>query len=186
MKRYNFFSKLTLKKRYLIPALLLVVLSLSTTGTFTWTSVDQRVLNETRHEGAPGGRLHDDFEGLGHISHGHGRVNKDIYVENYSSRNILARVRLSEYLEMGQGAGGDATVNQANPPSGAGLEQATLTDRSCLSSDPTVISRMEQQFPLYVIMSGFILVMIIADQRYLCQLSTETIKIMSPIPQVKD
>lgn len=158
MKRYNFFSKLTLKKRYLIPALLLVVLSLSTTGTFTWTSVDQRVLNETRHEGAPGGRLHDDFEGLGHISHGRGRVNKDIYVENYSSRNILARVRLSEYLEMGQGAGGDATVNQANPPSGAGLEQATLTDRSSWPivrpyghlSDGTTVSTLRDYVGLYL------------------------------------
>ena len=158
MKRYNFFSKLTLKKRYLIPALLLVVLSLSTTGTFTWTSVDQRVLNETRHEGAPGGRLHDDFEGLGHISHGRGRVNKDIYVENYSSRNILARVRLSEYLEMGQGAGGDAAGNQANPPSGAGLDQATLTDRSSWAivrpyghlSDGATVSTLRDYVGLYL------------------------------------
>lgn len=158
MKRYNFFSKWSIKKRYIIPALLLVVLSLSTTGTFTWTSLDQRVINETRHEGAPGGRLHDDFEGLDHISHGRGRVNKDIFVENYSSRNILARVRLSEYLEVGQGAGEDIAANQASPPSGAGLEQASLTDRNSWAivrpdgylSDGATVSTLRNYVGLYL------------------------------------
>lgn len=159
MKRYNFFSKLDLKKRYIIPALLLVILSLSTTGTFTWTSMEQAAMNETRHEGAPGGRLHDDFEGLGHISQGRGRVNKDIYVENYSSRNILARVRLSEYLEMGQGAGSeDPALNQSSPPTGAGLDQASLTDRSSWAivrpngylSDETTVSTLRDYVTLYL------------------------------------
>lgn len=158
MKRYNFFSKWNIKKRYIIPALLLVVLSLSTTGTFTWTSLNQPVINETRHEGAPGGRLHDDFEGLDHISHGRGRVNKDIFVENYSSRNILARLRLSEYLEMGQEAGEDVAANQASPPSGAGLEQASLTDRNSWAivrpdgylSDGATVSTLRDYVGLYL------------------------------------
>lgn len=161
MKLDNFFSRVTLKKRYIIPVLLVVILSLRTTGTFTWTSIDQRVINETRHEGAPGGRLHDDFEGLDHImsrGRGRGRVNKDIYVENYSSRNILARVRLSEYLEIGEGAGTEGPLNQASPPSDAGLDSATLSDKSSWAivrpdgnlSDGTTPSTLRNYVGLYL------------------------------------
>ena len=41
----------------------------------------------------PGGRLHDDFSGPGGT--------KDIYVENFGSQPIYARVRLDEYMEIG-------------------------------------------------------------------------------------
>ncbi|MFK4915685.1 hypothetical protein ACI1T6_02450 [Lactococcus petauri] len=81
------------------------------------------MLGITFHQAPPGARLHDDFEGFGHLTNGSGRVNKDIYVENFSSRKILARVLLSEYMERGQGAG-ELTGNQARPLEGAGLEQA--------------------------------------------------------------
>ena len=72
------------------------------TGTFAWQSISQQALNEVAEEYVnPGGRLHDDFNG----------VNKDVYVENFMSADeaggvpIFARIRLDEYLETGMGAG---------------------------------------------------------------------------------
>lgn len=64
-------------------------------GTLAWQSINQQAKNEVSGEVNPGGRLHDDFNG----------VNKDIYVENFASENIYARIRLLEYLEIGDGAG---------------------------------------------------------------------------------
>ncbi|MFK4895546.1 hypothetical protein ACI1TH_01355 [Lactococcus petauri] len=117
------------KKRHIISVLLLLALSLSVSGTFAFANFGQSVLGITSHQAPPGARLHDDFEGFAHLTQGAGKVNKDIYVENFSSREILARVRLSEYMERGQGAGND-TGNQATPLEGAGLEQAKLSDPS--------------------------------------------------------
>ncbi|WP_251712604.1 hypothetical protein [Lactococcus ileimucosae] len=157
MKQFNFLSKITFKKRYIIPILLLSVLSITSAGTFTWTSISQRAVNETRFEELPGGRLHDDFEGLNHLTRQQGRTNKDIYVENYSSENILARVRLSEYMEVGAGAGA-AENNQATPLSGAGLENATLADHNSWAvvrpggylSDATTLSRLRDYVTLHL------------------------------------
>ena len=59
-------------------------------GTYAWQSVNQVALNEASDVINPGGRLHDDFDGS----------NKDIYVENFASEDIFARVRLEEYMEV--------------------------------------------------------------------------------------
>ena len=65
-------------------------------GTFAWTSISQNALNEAIVDINPGGRLHDDFNG----------TNKDVYVENFNTGvdavPIFARVRLDEYMEIGQ------------------------------------------------------------------------------------
>lgn len=75
-------------------------------GTFAWQSISQTALNETMATINPGGRLHDDFNGR----------NKNVYVENFTEDGtaIFARVRLDEYMEIGQGAG-SATENNADP-----------------------------------------------------------------------
>lgn len=59
-------------------------------GTFAWQSISQTALNEKEASINPGGRLHDDFNG----------VNKDVYVENFADNDIFARVRLDEYFEI--------------------------------------------------------------------------------------
>ena len=68
-------------------------------GTFAWTSISQQARNEAIVDINPGGRLHDDFNG----------TNKDVYVENFGDTEtgvpIYARIRLDEYLEIGQDAG---------------------------------------------------------------------------------
>ena len=66
-------------------------------GTFAWQSISQTALNETMATINPGGRLHDDFNGQ----------NKDVYVENFTEDGtaIFARVRLDEYMEIGENAG---------------------------------------------------------------------------------
>ena len=77
-------------------------------GTFAWQSISQQALNETMATVNPGGRLHDDFNGR----------NKNVYVENFTKPDedgttIYARVRLDEYMEIGQGAGTTGETNKA-------------------------------------------------------------------------
>lgn len=60
-------------------------------GTFAWQSISQTALNEAMDTINPGGRLHDDFNGS----------NKNVYVENFADDLIFARVRLDEYMEIG-------------------------------------------------------------------------------------
>ncbi|MBQ4650034.1 MAG: hypothetical protein IJB73_04965 [Firmicutes bacterium] len=59
-------------------------------GTFAWQSISQTALNEFSGIVNPGGRLHDDFDGQ----------NKDVYVENFASEDIFARVRLDEFMQI--------------------------------------------------------------------------------------
>ena len=107
----------TTKKRKAISAVMAVAVTAAIllVGTFAWQSISQTALNEAIVNYVnPGGRLHDDFNG----------VNKDVYVENFMSADeaggvpIYARVRLDEYLETGRGAGikdGMEGENQATP-----------------------------------------------------------------------
>lgn len=69
-------------------------------GTFAWQSIGQQALNESSDVVNPGGRLHDDFNG----------INKDVYVENFADEPIYARVRLDEYFEITQEGSGKTTV----------------------------------------------------------------------------
>ena len=120
---------------------LLTVGILGGTGTFAWTSMSQRALNEGTYTRQPGGRVHDDYEGFGALGPQGGTVNKDIYAENYSNKPLYVRIKLTEYLELGIGAGSYEVVapdntmtptaeNQATVLANAGLENATMADRS--------------------------------------------------------
>jgi hypothetical protein len=78
--------------------------ALLVSGTFAWTSLNSQKVNEWRGNGStsqgPGGSLHDD--------HDNSKTNdprKDVYIENWGDKMIYARVRLSEYMEIGPGAG---------------------------------------------------------------------------------
>ena len=97
------------KKKMLIAASSVVLSGdILLAGTFAWKSISQRVVNEVAVKNAyPGGRLHDDFNG---------DKNKDIYVENFAGKPLLARVRLYEYMEIGPGAGikGDTDKTKIN------------------------------------------------------------------------
>lgn len=76
-----------------------LAVALVSTGTFARLSFDQIAVNETKGEFLVGGRLHTDFDG----------VSKNIYVENFTDTtkggDIYARVRLEEYMEIGEEAG---------------------------------------------------------------------------------
>ncbi len=78
----------------------LLAIALLLTGTFAWRSMSQKAINEYVDARNPGGRVHDDFNGL---------KNKDIYVENFTDVEdgapVFARVKLLEYMEIGTDAG---------------------------------------------------------------------------------
>ena len=64
-------------------------------GTFAWQSISQTALNEASDVVNPGGRLHNDMWYVSETEN-----NNDIYVENFGEEPIVARVRLSEYMEV--------------------------------------------------------------------------------------
>ena len=76
------------------------------TGTYAWQSLNQEALNEASAVVNPGGRLHDDFDYNNDI--------KRIYVENFGDRDIYARIKLTEYMEIGNEAGQNLTEADRN------------------------------------------------------------------------
>lgn len=94
-------------------------------GTFAWQSLNQTAKNELDGDAMnPGGRLHDYFNG----------ENKDVFVENFTDPNengvpIFARVRLDEYMELGEGAGEkndtDGTNKAVSLVPGADIDDVT-------------------------------------------------------------
>jgi len=87
----------------------LSVAAFCVTGTLAWTSFSSEIINEW-HGNGPGATLHDDHDDNGE--------NKDVYIENWGSEPLVVRIRLSEYMEMGKGAGlkAVATVSSTGQP----------------------------------------------------------------------
>ncbi len=89
------------KKRKKAAVAVVTAAAILLAGTFAWTSISQTAKNEAVVDINPGARLHDDFDG----------INKDVYVENFGDEetgvDIYARIRLDEYMEIGQDAGED-------------------------------------------------------------------------------
>lgn len=113
------------KQRKILSTLLVTIMSAAIflSGTFAWQSIGQVALNEVAGLSNPGARLHDDFNGS----------NKDVYVENFTEPGldgvpIFARIRLSEYMEIGKGAGDSTAVGRKAKP--VGKTTATLTDKT--------------------------------------------------------
>lgn len=111
-------------------------------GTFAWQSINQEALNEVFSTVNPGGRLHDDFV---EITYGSDQIadyetmtfNKDVYVENFTSLasngvQIFARVRLDEYMELGDNAGALDTEGKkaANNSAVSIVSDAKLDDKT--------------------------------------------------------
>lgn len=63
-------------------------------GTFAFTAFNQQVINDQDGENQIhiGGRVHDYFD--------RETGNKDVFVENFGQQPIMARIRLSEYMEI--------------------------------------------------------------------------------------
>ena len=80
----------TTKKRSIIVTVFLALLLLIS-GTFAWTALSQRALNEAGGSGEAGGRIHDDYSKKS--------GNKDIYAENYGKEDLIVRIQLAEYFE---------------------------------------------------------------------------------------
>jgi len=86
----------------------LSLLALITVGTFAWTNFNSTIINEFSGTGstsinAPGGTLHND-----HIANSE---DKHVYIENWGNEDLFVRIRLSEYMEMGSGAGLEAIID---------------------------------------------------------------------------
>jgi len=90
-------------------------------GTFAWTNFSAQITNIFFGEGRgnndggggnnsagnPGGTLHNDFDPDG--------SDKEVYIENWGTEDLFVRIRLSEYMELGSGAG---LMAEYNPETG--------------------------------------------------------------------
>ncbi len=72
-------------------------------GTFAFTAFNQQAINDRENEVQVnvGGRVHDYYNAESE--------NKDVFIENYGERPIMARIRLSEYLETQQTGASEPT-----------------------------------------------------------------------------
>ncbi|MDR1560233.1 MAG: hypothetical protein LBS84_11175 [Clostridiales bacterium] len=82
------------------------------TGTYAWIQLStQAYISRTGlggiNNGLAGGTLHNDYLENDEIN--------DIYVENWGERLIYARIRLREYMEIGEGVGKDGSENKSRP-----------------------------------------------------------------------
>ena len=82
-------------KRNISVLVLGLFLLLLLTGTFAWQSFSQRAFNPAWEDGNYGGRIRDEYDGVGSGNH-----NKDVFAENFGTRNIFTRVRLREFLSI--------------------------------------------------------------------------------------
>lgn len=119
------------RKRSAVVAALAAV-ALLVTGTLAWQSISQKAINNFDGEsGEAGARLHDDFADDQVWTQG---ANKDVYVENYTGQNednpldtgrtVFVRVRLSEYMEMGEGSGLFSFTGTSDPVDYQDLDRA--------------------------------------------------------------
>jgi len=95
------------KKKLHLTATITTVCILLVAGTFAWTNFSASIVNSFfgsgssggNEEPGPGGTLHNDFaEGLDY---------RDIYVENWGTEPLIVRIKLTEYMEVGEGAGNE-------------------------------------------------------------------------------
>ncbi|MDR1641634.1 MAG: hypothetical protein LBT59_18225 [Clostridiales bacterium] len=118
------------KQAIIISALALLMLSI--VGTYAWTSFNGGILNEfSGSDEIPGGTTHDDLN----------RPNKDVYVENWGNTSIFVRVRITEYMEIGENAGEDVpgkTVEVIGPGTPLLNDRTTWKAHVPYGGDPRV------------------------------------------------
>ena len=106
-------ADLLMNKKLYSVALLVVVSGMLVAGTFAWTNFSAQIINrffgqgsgDTQNQRGPGGTLHNDFT--------EGEDYRDIYIENWGTEPMIVRIFLSEYMEIGPGAGDLAGNNEA-------------------------------------------------------------------------
>jgi len=106
---------------YLVLAGLLVI-AIIVSGTLAYTNYQQTALNRFEGYVNHGVRLHDDYA----IKVMEKDNDKDVYVENYGTSQLLVRVRLDEFFQIGQGVLGAAGSNAVSPI--GNLDNSTYND----------------------------------------------------------
>ena len=93
-----------LKNRKKLIGAAILCLMATIVGTFAWTNFDASIINAwfgvgtgSNQDAGPGGTLHNN--------HVENDPSKQIFVENWGDEELFVRIRLSEYMEQGEGAG---------------------------------------------------------------------------------
>lgn len=104
----EFEKKRSSKKKWMM--ILLVLLAIGGVSVYAYHLLSTPAVNEFNMIQNPGGRLHDDFNGK--LMQSDDYAEKRIYVENFTKKDrrgipLYVRVQIKEYMEIGQGAGGN-------------------------------------------------------------------------------
>ena len=95
------------RKRSLIGAFLMLLILIS--GTFAFYQFNQGAFNPVRIEQRMMGRLHDDFEYQGPVQSS-GAMDKDVFAENFTTDDLMVRVRFREFLELYTNQGEEGAI----------------------------------------------------------------------------
>jgi len=122
------------KRKMLTVATALSLITLIVGSTFTWTSLNSQKVNEWRGSSTitgPGGSLHDDHDNTDGKD-----KKKHVYIENWGDAILYCRIKLSEYMEMGNPGQNTGSIDVAknlrntNNTSTPLLDGTVLADRS--------------------------------------------------------
>ena len=106
-------------KKKIITVAALSLAAVLIVGTFAWTNFSANIINVFTGLGAGSGNIDPtDPDGPGgtlHNDHADGEPYREVYIENWGTEPLIVRINLSEYMEMGPGAGitNDPDQNQA-------------------------------------------------------------------------
>ena len=78
-----------------------IILVLLIGGTFAWINFSQSKVNEWSETAKPDNTLHDHFC----------KPRKEVFIENWGKVTTYVRIRLDEYMEIGEGAGEKGTLS---------------------------------------------------------------------------
>ena len=121
---------MVLKKKVMATITAVSLVTLLVMGTFAWTNFSAQIVNVFTGLGSggggtnpigPGGTLHNDYND----------ESRQVYIENWGSEPIFVRIRLDEYMEMGEGAGYQSEAT--NPDTGESIPHPSNSAVSVVS-----------------------------------------------------
>jgi len=138
-------------RRKLITVSVLIILMLSIVGTFAWTNFSAAIINSwvglgsgSPNDGSdrPGGTLHNNHE--------ENSPHKQVFIENWGNEEIFVRIRLDEYMELGNGAGNKSeSLDQYGNPIANPLNEAVPLIPGTDINDTTTWRHNEPAFRTY-------------------------------------
>ena len=98
---------MNLKRKAMLSLSVMSLVVLIVTGTFAWTNLGSQRVNEWHGTGKSGNTsvAGNKVGGTLHNDHMENEESKQVYIENWGIEDLFVRIKLTEYMEVGEGAG---------------------------------------------------------------------------------